>query len=110
MKKRVLGNSGLEVSAIGLGCMGFTQSYPPYPNKNEAIATIHEAVELRVTFFDTAEVYSMYKNEELVGEALQPYDKNDFRSAIPRFNPENLDTNGLKKISGQQKLNLLRKN
>lgn len=73
MRKRVLGNSGLEVSAIGLGCMGFTQSYPPYPNKNEAIATIHEAVELGVTFFDTAEVYSMYKNEELVGEALEPY-------------------------------------
>lgn len=73
MKKRKLGNSGLEVSAIGLGCMGLTQSYPPYPNKAEAISTIRRAVELGVTFFDTAEVYSMFKNEELVGEALQPF-------------------------------------
>ena len=61
MKKRVLGNN-LEVSAIGLGCMGFTQSYPPYPNKAEAIATIRKAVELGVTFFDTVEVYSKFEN------------------------------------------------
>ena len=72
MKKRVLGNS-LEVSAIGLGCMGFTQSYPPYPDKEDAIRTIRKAVELGVTFFDTAEVYSMFANEELVGEALRPF-------------------------------------
>ena len=62
MKKRILGKSGLEVSAIGLGCMGFTQSYPPYPEKNEAIATLRQAVEAGITFFDTAEVYSMFKN------------------------------------------------
>tara|TARA_R110000868_G_scaffold144389_5_gene363453 strand:- start:3159 stop:4163 length:1005 start_codon:yes stop_codon:yes gene_type:complete len=73
MENRILGKSGLEVSAIGLGCMGFTQSYPPYPDKKEAIELIRKAVELGVTFFDTAEVYSVFKNEELVGEALEPY-------------------------------------
>ncbi len=73
MEKRILGKSGLEVSAVGLGCMGFTQSYPPYPEKGEAIATIRKAVEAGITFFDTAEVYSMFKNEELVGEALEPF-------------------------------------
>lgn len=73
MKKRTLGKNGLEVSAIGLGCMGFTQSYPPYPGKNEVIETIRQAVEAGITFFDTAEVYSMFKNEELVGEALEPF-------------------------------------
>ena len=73
MKKRILGKNGLEVSAIGLGCMGFTQSYPPYPEKYEAIATIRQAVEAGITIFDTAEVYSMFKNEELVGEALEPF-------------------------------------
>lgn len=72
MKKRILGKQGLEVSAVGLGCMGFTQSYPPYPDRQEAIATLREAVELGVAFFDTAEVYSAFKNEELVGEALEP--------------------------------------
>lgn len=72
MEKRILGKSGLEVSAIGLGCMGFTQSYPPYPEKSEAISTIRKAAEAGITFFDTAEVYSMFRNEELVGEALEP--------------------------------------
>lgn len=72
MKKRILGKQGLEVSAVGLGCMGFTQSYPPYPDRQEAIATLREAVDLGVAFFDTAEVYSAFKNEELVGEALEP--------------------------------------
>lgn len=73
MKYRKLGNSGLEVSAIGLGCMGMTQSYPPFPEKNKSIALIRQAVELGVTFFDTAEVYGPFTNEELVGEALEPY-------------------------------------
>lgn len=72
MRKRVLANN-LQVSAIGLGCMGFTQSYPPFPSKADAIQTIRKAVELGVTFFDTAEIYSMYANEELVGEALKPF-------------------------------------
>ena len=67
MKTRTLGRQGLSVSEVGLGCMGFTQSYPPYPDRKEAIATLREAVELGVTFFDTAEVYSAFKNEELVG-------------------------------------------
>lgn len=73
MKKRILGKNGLEVSAIGLGCMGFTQSYPPYLPKDEAVKVIRQTVEAGVTFFDTAEVYGPYMNEELVGEALQPY-------------------------------------
>lgn len=72
MKTRILGKNGLEVSSVGLGCMGFTQSYPPYPDRKEAINTIRRAVDLGVTFFDTAEVYSYGKNEDLVGEALRP--------------------------------------
>jgi len=73
MQQRKLGNSGLEVSAIGLGCMGMTFSYYPFPEKQDAINLIHKAVEQGVTFFDTAEVYGPYNNEELVGEALAPY-------------------------------------
>ena len=72
MRTRFLGKDKLEVSAIGLGCMGFTQSYPPYPDRKDAIETIRKAVDLGVTFFDTAEVYSYGKNEDLIGEALQP--------------------------------------
>lgn len=73
MQKRKLGKSGLEVSAIGLGCMGMSFSYYPFPEKQDAINLIHKAVEQGVNFFDTAEVYGPYTNEELVGEALQPY-------------------------------------
>ena len=73
MKTRFLGKDKLGVSSIGLGCMGFTQSYPPYLPKDEAISVIRQAVEAGVTFFDTAEVYGPYTNEELVGEALEPY-------------------------------------
>lgn len=73
MKYRKLGKSGLEVSAIGLGCMGMSQSYPPFPDKAEMIALIRKAVGLGVTFFDTSELYAIYKNEELVGEALEPF-------------------------------------
>ena len=62
----------LEVSSIGLGCMGFSQGYPPFLPKEESISVIRKAVELGVTFFDTAEVYGPYVNEELVGEALKP--------------------------------------
>lgn len=72
MEKRKLGKAGLEVSAIGLGCMGFSQSYPPYIPKDEAIGVIRGAFDLGVTFFDTADVYGEGKNEELVGEALKP--------------------------------------
>lgn len=72
MKTRKLGSSGLEVSAIGLGCMGMSQSYTPLPDRKEMISLLHAAVDRGVTFFDTAEVYGPYANEELVGEALQP--------------------------------------
>lgn len=73
MQTRKLGNSGLEVSALGLGCMGMSFSYYPFPEKKDAIALIHKAVEQGVTFFDTAEVYGPYNNEEIVGEALAPF-------------------------------------
>jgi aryl-alcohol dehydrogenase-like predicted oxidoreductase len=72
MKKRILGNSGLEVSALGLGCMGMSFSYGPPKDRQEMIALIRTAVERGVTFFDTAEVYGPFTNEELVGEALAP--------------------------------------
>ena len=73
MKLRKLGNSGLEVSALGLGCMGMSWSYGAAKDKAEMISLIHAAVERGVTFFDTAEVYGPKTNEELVGEALAPY-------------------------------------
>src|SRR5207249_5184876 len=75
MKKRKLGKSGLEVSAIGLGCMGMSFGYGPPKNKQEMIALLRAAVERGVTFFDTAEVYGPFTNEELVGEALAPFRK-----------------------------------
>ncbi len=73
MQKRKLGNSGLEVSALGLGCMGMSWSYGPPKDKQEMIALLRAAVERGVTFFDTAEVYGPLVNEELVGEALAPF-------------------------------------
>ena len=73
MQKRILGKSGLEVSAIGLGCMGLSHGYGPATDTKSAIELIRVAVERGVTFFDTAEVYGPYLNEEVVGEALQPY-------------------------------------
>jgi aryl-alcohol dehydrogenase-like predicted oxidoreductase len=72
MEKRKLGNTGLEVSALGLGCMGMSHSYAPFPEKKEMISFIRKAVEKGVTFFDTAQVYGPFINEELVGEALGP--------------------------------------
>jgi aryl-alcohol dehydrogenase-like predicted oxidoreductase len=73
MKTRKLGNSGLEVSALGLGCMGMSFGYGPAADRNEMITLIRKAVESGVTFFDTAEVYGPFTNEELVGEALAPF-------------------------------------
>jgi aryl-alcohol dehydrogenase-like predicted oxidoreductase len=73
MKKRKLGKSGLEVSAIGLGCMGMSYGYGPPKDKQEMISLLHAAVERGVTFFDTAEVYGPFTNEELVGEGLAPF-------------------------------------
>ena len=75
MQKRKLGNSNLEVSAIGLGCMGMSYHRGPAPDRNAMIALIRKAVELGVTLFDTAEVYGPFINEELVGEALFPFRK-----------------------------------
>jgi aryl-alcohol dehydrogenase-like predicted oxidoreductase len=73
MQKRKLGKSGLEVSAVGLGCMGMSRSYGPAKDKPEMIALLRDAVERGITFFDTAEVYGPLTNEELVGEALAPF-------------------------------------
>ena len=73
MKTRKLGKSGLEVSALGLGCMGMSFAYGTLPDKKEMIAFIRKAVESGVTFFDTAQIYGPYTNEELVGEALTPF-------------------------------------
>src|SRR5512139_3442726 len=73
MQKRKLGKSGLEVSALGLGCMGMSFGYGPAVDKQQGISLIRSAVERGVTFFDTAEVYGPFTNEELVGEALAPF-------------------------------------
>jgi len=73
MRKRTLGNSGLEVSALGLGCMGMSFSYGPPKDKPEMTSLLRAAVERGVTFFDTAEVYGPFTNEELLGEALSPF-------------------------------------
>ena len=75
MKKRTLGKSKLEVSAIGLGCMGMSFSYGPPKDIKEMTALLHAAVERGITFFDTAEVYGPFTNEKLVGEALAPFRK-----------------------------------
>lgn len=76
MQKRILGNQGLEVSALGLGCMGLSFGYGPATEKQEAIKLIRTAFEKGITFFDTAECYGPFTNEELLGEALQPF-RND---------------------------------
>src|SRR6266496_3164392 len=75
MQRRKLGKSNLEVSALGLGCMGMSFSYPPFPDKQEMIALIQAAFDRGVTFFDTAEVYGPFTNEELVGKAVAPFRK-----------------------------------
>jgi aryl-alcohol dehydrogenase-like predicted oxidoreductase len=73
MQKRKLGNSGLEVSALGFGCMGMSQSYGPAGSRQEMLSLLRAAVERGITFFDTAEVYGPFANEELVGEGLYPF-------------------------------------
>ena len=78
MNKRALGKSGLEVSALGLGCMGLSFGYGPATERNEAVKLIRAAFERGVTFFDTAEAYGPYANEELVGEAVEPFRKKVF--------------------------------
>lgn len=73
MEKRKLGKCGLEVSALGLGCMGMSFGFGPAADKTEMIALIRRAIEMGVNFFDTAEVYGPFANEELLGKALAPF-------------------------------------
>jgi aryl-alcohol dehydrogenase-like predicted oxidoreductase len=95
MQKRKLGNSNLEVSAIGLGCMGMSYHRGPAPDRNAMIGLIRKAVELGVTFFDTAEVYGPFINEELVGEALFPFRKEVIIATKFGSNIENGKSTGL---------------
>ena len=95
MKKRKLGKSNLEVSAIGLGCMGLSQSYGRPVDKQTGIALIRAAVDGGVTFFDTAEVYGPFTNEELVGEALAPFRKDVVIATKFGFHIENAKQSGL---------------
>jgi aryl-alcohol dehydrogenase-like predicted oxidoreductase len=97
MQKRRLGTSNLEVSAIGLGCMGMTFSYNPRPDRQQMIGLVRAAVDRGVTFFDTAEVYGPFNNEELVGEALAPLGG---RVAIATKFGYKLDPNGGPKSVG----------
>jgi aryl-alcohol dehydrogenase-like predicted oxidoreductase len=101
MRKRKLGNSGLEVSQIGLGCMGMSFSYGPPKDKQEMTSLLRKAVELGITFFDTAEVYGPFTNEELLGEALAPF--RDRVVIATKFgfdlNPE-FDPRGMKGLPG----------
>ena len=95
MKKRKLGKSNLEVSAIGLGCMGLSQSYGRPVDKQTGIALIRAAIDGGVTFFDTAEVYGPFTNEELVGEALAPFRKDVVIATKFGFHIENAKQSGL---------------
>src|ERR1700678_2150759 len=94
MQKRILGKSGLEVSALGLGCMGLSFGYGPATEKNEAIKVIRAAYERGVTFFDTAEAYGPYPNVELAGEAVEPFRKKVVIATIVGFK-EGTPANGL---------------
>ena len=100
MKKRKLGNSNLEVSAVGLGCMGMSFSYGPPKDKQEMTSLLRAAVERGVTFFDTAEVYGPFTNEELVGEALAP-----FRGKVVIATKFGFDLSGSDKRPGAAGLN-----
>ncbi len=91
MQKRRLGNSNLEVSALGLGCMGMSFGYGPAADKQEMVSLIRSAVERGVTFFDTAEVYGPFTNEELVGEALSPFRKQVVIATKFGFTPSSTD-------------------
>src|SRR5919206_3431797 len=95
MQKRRLGKSGLEVSALGLGCMGFSSAFGQNVNKEEAIATLRAAVERGITFFDTAEIYGPFGNEELLGEALAPFRSQVAIATKFGFNIENGKMNGV---------------
>ena len=101
MQKRKLGKSGLEVSALGLGCMGMSFSYGPPKDKQEMTSLLRAAVDRGITFFDTAEVYGPFLNEELVGEALAPVRKQLVIATKFGFdlNP-NFDPRGMKGLPG----------
>jgi aryl-alcohol dehydrogenase-like predicted oxidoreductase len=101
MQKRKLGKSNMEVSAVGLGCMGMSFSYGPPKDKQEMTSLIHSAVERGVTFFDTAEVYGPFTNEELVGEALAPFRGHVVIATKFGFDPSpNFDPRGMKGAPG----------
>jgi aryl-alcohol dehydrogenase-like predicted oxidoreductase len=100
MQKRKLGNTGLEVSALGLGCMGMSFSYGPPKDETEMIALMHQAVDLGITFFDTAEVYGPYTNERLVGKALSP-----IRSQVVIATKFGFNTSSANPTPGSQGLN-----
>ena len=100
MQKRKLGKSNLEVSTLGLGCMGMSFSYGPPKDKREMTALLGAAVERGVTFFDTAEVYGPYLNEDLVGEALAP-----FRGRVVIATKFGFDLSGSDKRPGAAGLN-----
>jgi len=95
MQKRKLGQQGLEVSALGLGCMGFSSTFGQVINKADAIYMLHQAVDRGVTFFDSAEVYGPYGNEELIGEALAPYRHQVMIATKFGFNIEDGKMNGV---------------
>src|SRR5215470_12239228 len=90
MQTRILGSGGLEVSAIGLGCMGMSQSFPPIPDRADSIALIRAAVDRGVTFFDTAQVYGPFDNEELVGEALETI-RSSVEDSLRRLRTDRID-------------------
>src|SRR3984893_4069404 len=101
MTTRKLGQSNLEVEAIGLGCMGMSFSYGPPKDKQEMIALLRAAVERGITFFDTAEVYGPFLNEELVGEALAPFRKQVVIATKFGFDlSPNFDPRGMKGAPG----------
>ncbi|HEX6181979.1 MAG TPA: aldo/keto reductase [Chitinophagaceae bacterium] len=95
MQKRILGKAGLEVSALGLGCMGFSSTFAQSVTKEDAINMLRKAVELGVSFFDTAEVYGPFNNEEIVGEALAPFRNQVVIATKFGFNIEDGKTNGV---------------
>ncbi len=101
MQKRKLGKSNLEVSALGLGCMGMSFSYGPPKNKQEMTSLLRTAVERGITFFDTAEVYGPYLNEELLGEALAAFRREVVIATKFGFDlSPNSDPRGMKGLPG----------
>jgi aryl-alcohol dehydrogenase-like predicted oxidoreductase len=101
MQKRTLGNSNLEVSALGLGCMRMSHDEFPVPDKKEMISFLHAAVDHGITFFDTAEVYGPFTNEELVGEALSPFHKKVIIATKFGFTPNHNSGSGLNALNSQ---------